>query len=200
LEIAEHEDNRSVTEVIRGAINHSRDKQDWKAQKEHGPGASLHRHWDRLPRGVRADVRKGIDPGIMARAFWQRVYDPHAWAAQKVNDASYLTGASHMADTARGTDIDAFMKATPGAEHFREEMANLLSRVNFQAGTSNWQMLGWAYGEAVKNARAKAATVKKAGKHVGGAPSAGRTRSNGSGNSSTTNAIVEAINAQRGTV
>jgi hypothetical protein len=138
----------------------------------------------------------------MAQIFWQRVFDPQAYAAQIVNNSSYRTGASHMATAAQQSDIDAFMQANPNAQHFRTDMINALSTANFQGGVSNWQMLSWAYGEAVKNVQAREkvlARAKKAGKAVGGAPSAGRP-SRSAGGGSTTDAIVEAINAQRGTV
>jgi hypothetical protein len=144
--------------------------------------------------------RQGIDPRIMAQVFWQRVYDPQSYAARIVDNSSYRQGAANMAGAAMNGDIQAFMKANPGAEHFRSDMINLLSYVNFPAGTSNWQMLSWAYDQAVKDARAKAAAVKKASKAFGGAPSASRSSRSTGGGSSTTDAIYEAINAQRGLV
>jgi hypothetical protein len=118
--------------------------------------------------------RLGIDPKIQAQALWQRPYDPQGWAAQRVNNSAYMTGASHMADAARVADANSFLEANPNAKHFIDEMSNLISRTNFPAGTSNWQKLTWAYNEAVKDAGAKERVVskaKKAGKAVGGAPS-----------------------------
>jgi hypothetical protein len=174
----EHDDRRSLTDVVRGAVESSRNKADWKAQKEHGSGASLARHWDTLPRGVRADVRelaqwrdfgaplarydalcrtngtnlltavhgfnqlenlfisdpveaimfvcqrKGLDPGIMARCFWQRVYDPQTWAAGRVNNLSYQTGASHMAGAACTADANSFLEANPSAQPFIDEQVS----------------------------------------------------------------------------
>jgi hypothetical protein len=253
-EIAEYDDSRSLGDVIRSSVDHSKNKQEIRARQTHGSGTGIKRHWDSLPASVRADVRdlsawrdfgaplapyaelcqrngtnllaavqgfnglenmflqdpveaimfvcrrKGLDPGVMARCFWQRVYDPQTWAAGRVNNLSYQTGATHMASAAMNGDIVAFMKANPGAENFRDDMANILSRYNFPAGTSNWQMLEWSHAQAVKDARAKAAAVKKAGKHVGGAPPVGRASRSSGGGSSTTDAIYEAIAAQRGTV
>jgi hypothetical protein len=145
--------------------------------------------------------RLGIDPRIQAQALWQRVYDPQGWAAQKVNNSSYQTGASHMAGAARVADANSFLEANPGARHLINEMSEVLSRSTFPPGASNWQKLEWSYAQALKDARAKAATVnkaKKAGKAVGGAPSYSSRGGSGSGNS-TRDAILEAINAQRGT-
>jgi hypothetical protein len=108
-----------------------------------------------------------------------------------------------MGSAARTADAASFLEANPGAKHFVDEMTSLISYTNFPAGTSNWQKLAWAYNQAVKDAGAKERVVAKAikaGKAVGGAPSTSRTSGlNGSGNS-TTDAIREAINAQRGAV
>jgi hypothetical protein len=253
-DVIEYDDSRPLGDVIRASVDHVKNKGELRARQQHGPGTSLNYHWDRLPAGVRSDVkelqqwrdfaaplmpfaelcqrngtniytalrqynglenifiqdpcegfvaicrRQGIDPQVMARAFWQRVFDPQSWAASRVNDSSYQTGASHMAGAAMQADINAFMKANPGAEHFRADMVNLLSGVNFEAGVSNWQMLTWALGQAVKDARAKAAAVKKASKAVGGSPGSNRASRSTVGGSSTTDAILEAINAQRGLV
>jgi hypothetical protein len=100
------------------------------------------------------------------------------------------------------------LEANPGAKHFVDEMSSVISRTNFPAGTSNWQKLEWSYAQALKDARVKAATVnkaKKAGKAVGGAPSREnpavlRTSGSTGSGTSTTDAIRDAINAQRGTV
>jgi hypothetical protein len=105
-----------------------------------------------------------------------------------------------MADAARLADANAFLAANPNANHFMDEMSSLISRTNFVAGTSNWQRLQWAYDQALKDARAKAAAVKKASKAVGGSPGSRGSRSSGSGGSSTTDAIIAAIDAQRGAV
>jgi hypothetical protein len=253
-EVIEYDDSRSLGDVIRSSVSNAKNKADWKAQREHGSGASLARHWDTLPRGVRADVkdlaqwrdfgaplapyeqlcrtngtnllnavhgfnqlenmflsdpveaimfvcqRKGLDPGVMARCFWQRVYDPQGWAAGRVNNLSYQTGAAHMESAARNADMAAYFRANPGAEHLRNEMADVLSRYSVPQGLSNWQMLDLAHAQALKDARAKAAAIKKASKAVGGSPPVGRgSGSSGSGNS-TRDAILAAIDAQHGTV
>jgi hypothetical protein len=256
-EVIEHDSSRSLGDVIRSAVNSVKNKGESRARQEHGSGASLERHWDRLPKGVKADVRDlaqwrdyyarftpfaqlcqkngtdlytaltqynrlenamiadpvsgtmaiwdrlGLDRLVMVHAANQYIYDPQSWAAQQINNVSYQQGASNMAGAAMNADISAFIKANPGAEHFRNEMAAQLSYVNFPAGTSNWQMLAWAYNEAVKDAGAKervVAKAKRAGKAVGGAPSSNRISGSTGGGSSTADAIREAINAQRGTV
>jgi hypothetical protein len=168
---------------------------------------ALEDQWQADPSSAIASMcqRTGIDPRALAYIFYQRCYNPQAWAANQVSNAEYRRGAGDMSNMMIGnqmqSEIAAFSQANPDFEHFRADVIAELESGRIPNGGTYTQMLSQAYNNVLRAARGKAAAIAKGrAKHVGGAPSSNRRGGSAMGGSSTTDAIVEAINAQRGTV